>query len=117
MRDGLVGRKVVLVKQQSEPNKAFYRICLQENDLPGKVIGAMSDMFRKEILGAHHKANKKYSLPGRIFNLRIASVCAYSAPRAEASGLPAPWSNSGFWIGVSLTGLGYFRPFTNWTKK
>jgi len=112
-REELVGRKVVLVKTLTAPEKVEYRICLQVDGKPGKVLGSMAECFREEMLGAHKLAAKRYGLPGQIYNLRISSVCSYSAQSQETTAIPAPWSSSGFWLGISLTGLGLFKVFKN----
>ena len=112
-REDLVGRKVVLVKTLTAPEKVEYRICLQVDGKPGKVLGSMAECFREEMLGAHKLSAKRYGLPGQIYNLRISSVCSYSAQSQETTTMPAPWSTSGFWLGISLTGLGLFKVFKN----
>ena len=112
-REELVGRKVVLVKTMTAPLKVEYRICLQVDGKPGKVLGSMAECFREEMLGAHKLSAKKTGLPGQIYNLRISSVCSYSAQSQETTAMPAPWSSSGFWLGISLTGLGLFKVFKN----
>ena len=112
-RKDLVGRKVVLVKNMITPKKYEYRICLQVDGKPGKVLGSMSGCFLEEMLGAHNLAAKRYGLPGQIYNLRISSICSYSAQPEDLTTMPAPWSSSGFWLGIGLTGLGLFKVFKN----
>lgn len=116
-RNELVGRKVVLVKNMVTPGKYEYRICLQVDGKPGKVLGSMSGCFLEEMVGAHNLAAKRYGLPGQIYNLRISSICSYSAQPEELTSMPAPWSSSGFWLGVGLTGLGLFKVFKNAGKQ
>lgn len=115
-RSSLVGRKVMLVKvakKEGQKYLAYYRIFLQQDGKPVKALGAMTDVFREEVQGAHKQAAKRIALPGCIFNLRIESVCSYSAKAQELGDKPHPWSSSGFWMGVSLTGLAFFKSYKN----
>jgi len=119
-RDELIGRKVVLVKvsaegpsSPSEKRTPVYRIHLQKDTKPDMVLGAMTPDFSEEVLGAYKSSAKRYNYPARIYNLRVSSVCTYSALTSDITSGAKPWSQSGFWLGVSLTGLAYFKTFKN----
>lgn len=105
----LVGRKVLLLKNRTDPAAPMYEIRLQEDGQPGKLLGSMSAEFTQEISSAAKKAGQ-WS-PGRIYNLRISSVCSFASPTSELGDKCLPWSETGFWLGVGLTGLGYFKKF------
>ncbi len=119
-REELTGRKVVLVKvstegpsSSSEKRTPVYRIHLQKDAKPDMVLGAMTHDFSEEVFGAYKNSAKRYNYPTRIYNLRISSVCTYSAMTSDITSGAKPWSRSGFWLGVSLTGLAYFKTFKN----
>lgn len=105
----LVGRKVVLCKHLDAEQHATWRIHLQTDEGAGMLLGATTPQLTFDLL--HVLSKKGYSLPYRIFNLRISGVGTIASD-VDAR-LEPPESSSRLWLGVSLFGTGDFRP-TKW---
>ncbi|WP_162241551.1 UvrD-helicase domain-containing protein [Methylobacterium sp. Leaf117] len=104
--ESLAGRKVILCKYLDADQHATWRIHLQIKEGPGMLLGATTPQLTFDLL---HVLNKKgYTLPHRIFNLRISGVGTITSD-ADAR-LEVPESSSRLWLGVSLFGTGDFRP-------
>lgn len=108
----LVGRKVMLCKVADPgqgPNRFVYAVHLQEGDTPGYLLGATSRTLTFDLLST---LNRQFRLPDKIYNLRITNVVTLGhSGEVDREGLAAPWSTSGFWLGVSIYGTGDFRPW------
>lgn len=102
----LVGRKVMLCKHVTD-ERAIWRIHLQTDEGAGMLLGATTQQLTYDLLHILH--SKGYSLPWRIYNLRISGVGTVSTD-ADAR-LEPPESGSRLWLGVSLFGTGDFKPF------
>lgn len=110
----LVGRKVMLCKVAEPgqgPNRFVYAVHLQEGNAPDHLLGATSRALTFDLLSL---LNKQFRLPDKIYNLRITNVVTLGhSGDGDREGLAAPWSASGFWLGVSICGTGDFRPWRN----
>ncbi|MDE0280231.1 MAG: UvrD-helicase domain-containing protein [Gammaproteobacteria bacterium] len=100
----LQGHKVMLCKRAYN-KKAVWHIHLQEADLPALLIGRSGSQLTFDLLDMLY--SRGFSLPSRIFNLRIAGVGTVSSD-AEFP-LDDPYRTSRLWLGVSLFGTGDFR--------
>lgn len=106
----LIGRKVILCRIPEpgfDQNRFVYAIHLDEKGEPGKLLGAMSPMLTFDLLG---KLNRQFTLPAKIRDLRITDVVTFGLQGDVTTGLVAPWSTSGFWLGVNIYGAGEFVP-------
>ena len=102
----LAGRKVML-QRDAKDGKIFWAIHLQEADKAGRLIGRTSNQLTTDILSELY--NKGFQLPGKIYNLRISDVGSLTSDQDIA--LEEPLRSSRLWLGVSLFGMGDFKPF------
>lgn len=102
----LQGHKVMLCKRANN-GKAVWHIHLQEADRPALLIGRTGSQLTFDLLDMLY--SKGFTLPSRIFNLRIAGVGTVSSD-AEFP-LDDPYRTSRLWLGVSLFGTGDFRTY------
>ena len=102
----LVGRKVILCKHADDDGHATWRIHLQTDEGVGMLLGATTSQLTFDLLHILHA--KGYSLPWRIFNLRISGVGTIASHAAAR--LEPPESSSPLWLGLSLFGTGDFKP-------
>ena len=110
----LRGHKVILqkVKSDIEGFKAIdtrYNIYLQEGNEAGRLIGQTSGQVAIDLLSLLW--DKGYSLPFKIFNLRIADIVSLASTGDTIESVPEPWCTSRLWLGVSLMGTGDFKPW------
>lgn len=110
----LRGHKVILqkVKSDIEGFKAIdtrYNIHLQEGNEAGLLIGQTSGQVAIDLLNLLW--DKGYSLPFKIFNLRIAEIVSLTSIGDTIESVPEPWRSSRLWLGVSLMGTGDFKPW------
>lgn len=109
----LIGRKVILCRISAPwvgKNRFIYAIHLDESGKPGQRLGAMSP---KLIFALLEKLKRQFSLPLNIRHLRITDVVTFGSQGDDTTGLAAPWSISGFWLGVNIYGVGEFVPRRN----
>ncbi len=108
--ENLVGRKVVLCRHEAVAgSKRFvYKIHLQENKNPAQLLGVTRPQVTYDLL--HLIGGRGYSLPSRIFNLRVAAVATLTVSGELPPSIPIPWAKSGLWLGVALQGTGDFKP-------
>jgi hypothetical protein len=109
--DQLHGRKVVLVKERihaDDPSRYRYAIHLQEDGAPGRLLGVMSEVIVKDLLTILHESG--YSLPSRIYNLRISRVVSLHDTPDDGVRIASLFERSGMWLGVELFGTGDFKP-------
>jgi DNA helicase-2/ATP-dependent DNA helicase PcrA len=107
----LAGRKVVLEKKRiraDDPSRYRYAIHLQENRAPGRLLGMMNEVIVKDLLSILYDFG--YSLPSRIFNLRISRVVSLHDTPDDGVRIATIFERSGMWLGVELFGTGDFRP-------
>jgi len=100
----LPGRRVMLVRRGSASDTTW-GIHLQEGNAPGLLIGRTAKIVAYDLLRLLYKPG--YSLPQKIFNLRIAQVRTCFA-RGSMPPLE-PERTSGLWLGVALCGTGDFK--------
>ena len=110
----LRGHKVILQKVTSEIEgfKAIdtrYNIHLQEGKEAGRLIGQTSGQVAIDLLNLLW--DKGYSLPFKIFNLRIAEIVSLASIGDTIESVPEPWRSSRLWLGVTLMGTGDFKPW------
>jgi hypothetical protein len=109
----LQGHKVVLCKTkiQDQENRYTYRVHLQVDGQPGRLLATTAPQLVYDLLDILRPASRKwsYSLPGRIFNLRISDVVTFSLAGEGAEDISEPWAQSGLWVGVNLHGTGDFK--------
>lgn len=105
----LVGHRVVLIKVMSGPKQASYAIHLQENGEPARRLGRCGGQLVKDLL--HLLWIKGYSLPGKLFNLRISAIRTLTSPGDDCAHIAAPFQASRLWLGVELAGTADFKPF------
>lgn len=104
----LSGQKVVLRKTRLPNGHYAYDIHLQNKDnTPGAKLGRTTEQLTKAFLELLWEKN--YSLPSKIWNLRIGSVGTMSTSSELSASIPEPWNRSRIWLGISLTGTGDFR--------
>ncbi len=104
----LSGHKVMLVKISIGNNKYAYNIHIQDGTAPGRLIGRTAAQLTYDlniVLGG------KYSLPSKIFNLRIGDIVTVVGLGEPPSTLPEECLISRLWLGVTLFGTGDFKPF------
>ena len=109
--DKLAGAKLVLCRWKvpnSVPTRHRYRIHLQEGEAPGRLVGATTDSLTRALLSLLFK--KGYTLPNRIYNLRITEVATMCLSGDARSSLATPFSQSGVWLGIHFYGSGDFKP-------
>ena len=107
----LAGHKVVLEKKRistGDPGRYGYAIHLQENGLPGRLLGMMNEVIVKDLLAILYDLG--CSLPGRIYNLRIARVVSLHDTTDDGVTIAKIFERSGMWLGVELFGTGDFQP-------
>ena len=109
--DTLRGRKVMLCRwpMPGVADRFVYRMHLQEENVAGRVLGIMTDHLTLDIL--HLVWSRGYSLPSRIFNLRISDVVTLGVQRELPVSAAQPWASSGLWLGVNLCGTADFKTF------
>lgn len=112
----LQGHKVVLCKHalDGESRRFVYRIHLQKGTEPDLLLGVTSEQLTYDLIERLHGDGYKYSLPGRIFNLRIAEVITLTFESEAEPTVAQPWAGSGLWTGVRLYGTGDFKVY--WGK-
>lgn len=106
----LRGRKVEL--RRTEAKKAIdtrYDIHLLEDDGSSLLIGRTTMQLTSDLL--HLLWAKKFTLPSRLFNLRISDVVTITVPPRGEESIPEPWRSSRIWLGVSLAGTADFKPY------
>ncbi len=108
----LRGHKLILQKEKSDKEgfrakDTRYNIHLQEGNEVGLLIGQTSGQVSIDLLDLLW--NQGYSLPYKIFNLRIAEIVSLSNIGDVIEGVPEPWRSSRLWLGVSLIGTGDFK--------
>lgn len=104
---GLRGHKVVLETTDARARDVRFNISIQGGPLDGVLLGRTSQQVTDDLL--HLLWDKGYSLPRRMFNLRIGEVVTATPRGAVVSSVPEPWRSSGLWLGVSLSGTGDFK--------
>jgi hypothetical protein len=107
----LAGHKVVLEKKRihaDDPSRYRYAIHLQENRAPGRLLGMMNEVIVKDLLSILY--NFGYSLPSRIFNLRVSRVVSLHDTPDDDVRIATIFERSGMWLGVELFGTGDFQP-------
>ncbi|EMC2594287.1 ATP-dependent helicase [Pseudomonas aeruginosa] len=106
----LRGRKVELRKTEVEKLiDARYDIYLLEDDGNPLLIGRTAMQLTADLL--HLLWSRKYTLPNRLFNLRISDVVTVTVPPRESESITEPWRSSRIWLGVTLAGTADFKPF------
>jgi hypothetical protein len=105
----LIGHRVVLIKVMSGPKQASYDIHLQEDGEPARRLGRCGGQLVKDLL--HLLWNRGYSLPGKLFNLRISAIRTLTSPGDDCTHIAAPFQASRLWLGVELAGTADFRSF------
>jgi hypothetical protein len=109
--ESLAGHKVVLEKKRiraDDPSRYRYAIHLQENGTPGRLLGTMNEVIVKDLLSILHDSG--YSLPSRIYNLRISRVVSLHDAPDDGVTISTMFERSGMWLGVELFGTGDFKP-------
>ncbi|WP_201768917.1 UvrD-helicase domain-containing protein [Myxococcus stipitatus] len=101
----LEGHKVMLCKQMAH-GKALWNVHLQRGSSPDRLIGRTAHQLTYDLMRL--LSEKGYSLPKTIMNLRIAGVGTVTS-EAEFE-LEEPDRSSRLWLGVSLFGMGDFKP-------
>ena len=108
----LRGHKVTL-KQVEVPGQGArardvrYEICLQDGDQQGLRLGRTTQHVTTDLLDVLWA--KGYSLPRKIFNLRIGEIVSLGARGDIDPTVPEPWRSSRLWLGVTLFGTGDFK--------
>lgn len=97
----LEGHKVVLCRQY-EDGKVHWTIRLQDEEGPGRLLGRTAPQLTYDLLNILH--DRGFSLPWRIFNLRISGVGTLTSDTDCA--LEEPDRTSRLWLGISLFGIG-----------
>ena len=114
----LRGHKVVLVKtlMPGSSNKFIYYIYLQEDKEPTTLLGCTRPQLTFDLLSIFtiYGKGKKYALPSRIFNLRIADVVSMAGSGDALKSVFEPWKQSGLWVGIRIHGLGFFK---TWVRR
>lgn len=108
----LRGCKVVLVKWQlpGVKRKYVYRIHLQENGQPARLLGCTRQQLTFDLFAAFKIFKcKGYGLPKHIYNLRIADVISLAGNGDDIASVYNPWNQSGLWVGIRTHGLGFFK--------
>ena len=100
----LQGHKVMLLKRLYD-RKALWNIHLQTADGPGLLVGRTAHQLTRDLLDMLH--SRGFSLPIRIYNLRIANVGTVTSEGEFP--LEEPYRTSRLWLGVSLFGTGDFK--------
>lgn len=108
----LRGHKVILKKVSSDKEgfraiDTRYNIHLQDGNETGLLIGQTSGQVAIDLL--HLLWNRGYSLPFKIFNLRVAEIVSLANTGDMIEKVPEPWRSSRLWLGVSLVGTGDFK--------
>jgi DNA helicase-2/ATP-dependent DNA helicase PcrA len=106
----LAGHKVVLEKKRicaDDPSRYRYAIHLQENGTPGRLLGMMNEVIVKDLLSILYDSG--YSLPSRIYNLRISRVVSLHDDPDDGVAISTMFERSGMWLGVELFGTGDFK--------
>ena len=105
------GQKVVLQQVRSDSGKARdlrYEIRLQTaNGEEGILLGRTSAQVTYDLLDVVWELG--YSLPQKIYNLRISEVISMTSSTELKEGVPEPWRSSVLWLGISLIGSGDFK--------
>jgi DNA helicase-2/ATP-dependent DNA helicase PcrA len=107
----LIGRKVVLCKHETPvgSNHFLYKVHLQKDKEADLLLGMTEPQLTFDLLKRLHGPNYKYSLPKRIFNLRIAGISTVTAPGEIPATVAPTWAKSGLWLGIILHGTGDFK--------
>lgn len=105
----LIGHRVVLIKVMSGPKQASYDIHLQEDGEPARRLGRCGGQLVKDLL--HLLWSKGYSLPGKLFNLRISAIRTLTSPGDDCTHVAAPFQASRLWLGIELAGTADFKSF------
>ncbi|NTY91010.1 UvrD-helicase domain-containing protein [Pseudomonas putida] len=108
--DTLRGRKVELRRTEAEKLiDARYDIFLLEDDGAPLLIGRTAMQLTADLLKLLWE--KKYTLPNRLFNLRISDVVTVTVPPHGEESIAEPWRSSRIWLGVTLVGTADFKPY------
>ena len=109
--NSLRGRRVVLCKWPipGEKAKYVYRIHLEESGEAGRVLGVTTQNLTYDILELIW--SKGYSLPSKIFDLRISDVVTIGLQQELPASSSQPWANSGLCVGINIYGTGNFKTF------
>ena len=97
----LEGHKVMLCHKYEE-GKVHWTIHLQDGDKPGRLLGRTAQQLTYDLLDILH--DHGFSLPWRIFNLRISGVGTLTSE--TDCGLEEPDRSSRLWLGTGLFGIG-----------
>jgi hypothetical protein len=106
----LRGRKVMLCRWKIPdiPETRFvYRIHIQDGNAPGRILGLTTESVTYDLLSLLHE--KGYSLPSKIYNLRIVDVVTLGLSVEARQSVALPYSRSGLWLGVNIYGSGDFQ--------
>lgn len=109
---GLRGHKVILVRgngveDSSRARDVRYDIHLQDGKQAGLLLARTTQHVTFDLLDMLWE--KGYSLPNRIFNLRINDVVTMTGHGEANQSIPDPWRSSRLWLGVTLSGTGDFK--------
>lgn len=108
--DSLRGRKVVLCKVSADDHRSLYDIHLQDaTNEPGLLIGRTTEQLTSVLFELLW--DRGYSLPSRIWNLRIGELSTVTAIEESLEDIPHLWSTSRLWMGIDLVGTGDFKPY------
>lgn len=108
----LRGHKVILVRgngveDSSRARDVRYDIHLQDGKQAGLLLARAAQQVTFDLLDMLW--GKGYSLPNRIFNLRINDVVTMTGHGDANQSIPDPWRSSRLWLGVTLSGTGDFK--------
>lgn len=108
--ESLRGRKIELRKSAAEKLiDVRYDIVLLEDDGSELLIGRTAKQFTLDLLELLKKGN--YSIPFKLYNLRISDVVTLTVPARAEDSVPDPWRSSRIWLGVTLAGTAGFKGF------
>jgi len=106
----LRGKKVMLCRWRIPDiaeNRFVYRIHIQDGNAPGRILGLTTESVTYDLLSLLHE--KGYSLPAKIYNLRIVDVVTLGLSVEARQSVALPYSRSGLWLGVNIYGSGDFQ--------
>ena len=109
--NSLRGRKVVLCKWPvpGEKAKYVYRIHLEESGEAGRVLGVTTKNLTCDLLDLIW--SKGYSLPTKLFDLRISDVVTIGLHQELPASSSQPWATSCICVGINIYGTGNFKVF------
>jgi DNA helicase-2/ATP-dependent DNA helicase PcrA len=102
----------VKVPHPDAENHFDYDVHLQVDKQPAQRLARTSDQLTKDLLRFLYSGKTRYSLPGRIFNLRITDVTTSLQGVESSTDTQSPWDKSGLWVSINIHGLGFFKLWT-----